>query len=147
MADLFWDIATSYFVLSVVGFVLVCALVVGYFPLLKWFPVVGEYVPVARLIAFLAVALLCLLIGFRIADERAVAAALRSKLEASAIDLEATQQAANEAEAARVELAKQSQADQERIAAYEKALAANPTGNCALSDDDLRWLRSAPTGR
>ena len=33
---------------------LLAALVVGYFPLLKYIPVIGSYVPVARLVAILA---------------------------------------------------------------------------------------------
>lgn len=147
MADLFWDIATSHVALTVIGIALVAALVVGYFPLLKWFPVIGTYVPVARLAAFILLALICFLIGFRISDERAEADALRSKLAAASVDLEATQQAANEAEAARVELAKQSQADQERIAQYETTLKARPADGCALTDDDLRWLRVGPPSR
>ncbi len=65
MVDLFWTVATSYVVLGLVGLILLAALVVGYFPLLKWFPVIGSYVPVARLVSTLAMGLLCLLLGFR----------------------------------------------------------------------------------
>ncbi len=49
---------------------LLAALVVGYFPLLKYFPVIGPYVPEARFIAILMIALMAFLIGYRISDGR-----------------------------------------------------------------------------
>src|SRR4051794_34070513 len=134
MVDFFWDIATSSAALGLVGLVLLAALVVGYFPLLKWLPIVGPYVPVARLVVILTAALLCFLIGFRVADERAEALNLRNKVEAMAIDLEAADEAAKESDKAKAELAKQAQADQERIEKYEAALKARPDGGCVLTD-------------
>ena len=116
MGDLFWDIATSSPVLWFVAAVLGAALIVGYFPLLKWLPMIGQYVPVARLVVILTAALLCFLIGFRVADERAETAALRNKVAAQAIDLEAADEAAKESDKAKAELAEQAKADQERIA-------------------------------
>lgn len=147
MGDIFWDIATSYVMLSAIGAVFVAALVVGYFPLLKWFPVIGQYVPVARLVVLIAAGLLCFLVGFRVSDGRAEAKNLRSIIEANNIDLEAASEAAKEADRAKAELEKQAQADQERIERYEAALKARPDGGCALTDDDLRWLRNDKTGR
>jgi len=41
--DIFWTIATSYPALCFDGVVLLAALVVGYFPLLKYFPVIGPW--------------------------------------------------------------------------------------------------------
>ena len=54
MSDIFWTIATSYTALCFDAVLLLAALVVGYFPLVKYLPVIGPYVPVARLIAILA---------------------------------------------------------------------------------------------
>ena len=70
LVSLFWTVATSYVVLGAVGVVLVAALIVGYFPLLKWFPVIGEYVPVGKLVSLLAMGLLCGLLGVRVTSER-----------------------------------------------------------------------------
>lgn len=147
MSDLFWNIATSGTVLWLIAIILGAALIVGYFPLLKWFPVLGQYVPVARLVVILSAALLCFLIGFRVADNRAEAANLRHKVEALSIDLEAADEAAKESDKAKTELAQKAQADQERIEKYEAALKASPDGGCTLTDDDLRWLRGNGAGR
>lgn len=147
MGDFFWDIATSYPVLGLVAAAFVAALVVGYFPLLKWFPVIGQYVAAARLVVLISAGLLCFLVGFRISDGRAEAKSLRQELAAKQRDLDAAQQAADASDKAKAELAKQAQADQERIEQYEAALKARPDGGCALTDDDLRWLRNDGTGR
>ncbi len=147
LIDFLWSIATSYLVLGIVAAVLAAALIVGYFPLLKWFPVLGDYVPVAKLVSLLAMGLLCGLLGVRIADERAAAANLRSQLTAKTTDLTAAQNAAKQADEAKAEIAKQAQADQERIARYEDALKKRQDGGCALTDDDLRWLREPGSDR
>lgn len=70
IASIFWAIATSYIVLGLVGLILAAALIVGYFPLLKWFPVVGQYVPVGKLVSLLAMGALCGLLGVRVTAER-----------------------------------------------------------------------------
>lgn len=138
LGDFFWDMATSMPVLGGVGLLLGAALVVGYFPLLKWIPAVGQYVAAARLVVIIAAALLCFLVGFRVSDEREEAKSLRNQLAAKSIDLTATQHAAEQADAARAELAKQAQADQERIADYAEALKKRPNAACTLGDGDFR---------
>jgi hypothetical protein len=147
MADLFWSVATSYLVLSSVALVLMAALIVGYFPMLKWFPVIGQYVPVARLAAFVAVAMLCFLVGFRIADEREEAKSLRLELEAKEVDLTAAEDAAKQADEARQQLAEQSKADQERIERYAEQIKKRPNGACTLTDDDFDGVRHSGADR
>lgn len=137
MADLFWDFATSSPVLWIIGLVLAASLIVGYFPLLKWFPTLGQYVPVARLVVIITAALLCFLVGFRLSDEREEARSLRLKLYAQSVDLEAAEDAAKQSDAARAELAKQAQDDQERIADYADQLKKRPNSACTLGPDDL----------
>ena len=142
MTDLLWDIATAPPVLIAVASLLAAALVVGYFPLLRWFPVLGQYVAVARLASYLFLALLTFLLGFRVADNRAEAAALRSKLEAAEVDRDAANQSAERLERDRQELARAAGEDQRRIATYEEALKARPNTACTLTDDDFpRRLR------
>lgn len=137
MGDFFWDIATSSMVLSYIGLILGTALVVGYFPLLKWFPLIGTYVPVARLAVILSAALLCFLVGFRVSDARAEAKALRLQLAAKQIDLDAAQNAAAESDKARNELAEQAKRDQERIDDYAEQLKKRPNGACILDPADF----------
>lgn len=80
MVNLFWAIATSYIVLGIVGAVLIAAIIVGYFPLLKWFPVLGEYVPIGKLVSLLAMGLLCGLLATRMTAERYDAAQAAAKV-------------------------------------------------------------------
>lgn len=137
MADLFWNVATSSPSLWIIGFILAASLIVGYFPLLKWFPVIGQYVPVARLVVILSAALLCFLVGFRLSDEREEARNLKTELAVKQMDLEAAQTAAEEADKARQELAKQAQSDQQRIADYAEQLKKRPDPGCALGPADF----------
>jgi hypothetical protein len=46
---LFWNVATSKLALGLDGFLFLLALVVGYLPLVKYLPVIGPFVPTARL--------------------------------------------------------------------------------------------------
>lgn len=133
----FWDVATSSIVLSMIALLLIAALVVGYFPLLKWFPVLGQYVPVARLASILAAALLSFLFGYKVADDRATTSALRNELAVARIDLAAAHKAADQADAARRELAAQSITDQIRIEKYAEELKKRPNAACTLTDDDF----------
>jgi putative DNA primase/helicase len=82
MSDIFWNIAASYTALCFNAVVLLAALVVGYFPLLKYFPVIGPYVPVARLVAILVMMLMALLVRFRMSGERKTMTNLRPEIEA-----------------------------------------------------------------
>lgn len=147
MSDIFWTIATSYTALCFDAVVLLAALVVGFFPLLKYFPVIGPYVPEARFVALVMIALMAFLIGFRIADERDAMKNLKAEVEAKTVDLDATIDAEKEASAARAELAAQAVADQERITGYEAALKSRKVCDDTLSDDDRRWMRHGPAGR
>lgn len=148
MGDLFWDAVTSYPVLCLIGLMLIASLFVGYMPLLKWFPVIGPYVPAARLIVLIAAGLLFFLVGFRVADGRAEAKALRVKLEAARIDAEAASDAAAQSDDARAEMARQSQSDKERIADYERQLKSRPQCGCTLDDGDFAdGMRSGARSR
>ena len=46
MSDFLWHLATA-----IVLILLLASLVVGWFPLIKWFPVVGDYARTAQLAA------------------------------------------------------------------------------------------------
>lgn len=135
--DILWDIATSWPVLGAIVAVFAASLVVGYFPLLKWFPVVGQYVPVARLVVLLSAALLCFLVGFRVSDDRAEAKSLRLQLEAKQVDIDAANDAARKADAARADLAERAQISEKKVEDYAEQLKRRPNSSCTLTPDDF----------
>lgn len=141
MTDLFWDVATSYPVLGLIGAVFVAALVVGYFPLLKWFPMIGQYVPAARLVVLIAAGLLCFLIGFRVSDGREEAKRLSDSLKFKQLELDTQKETAATAE--RLRKAAEANADNlaKKVQTYEDELAKKPPGGGALDDGDVRSLR------
>lgn len=142
LADLFWDVATSDLALGIDAAVLIAAAAVGWLPLVKYLPVIGPYVPAARLSAVLVALIMVFMLGFRVADERQEAANLRATIEAKNEDIEAASEAARQADAARALLAKQAEADQERIRDYEDELKKRPANSaCVLIPDDFGGLR------
>jgi hypothetical protein len=98
MGNICWDVATSDFSLTIDGLVLLAALAVGFVPFGKYMPVIGPYVPVARLIALLVALLIVFLIGFRVADERQEKRTLRAIVAAQTADVETSAKAASDAE-------------------------------------------------
>jgi hypothetical protein len=94
--DLFWGASTSALALGADGLILLAALCVGFLPFARFLPVVGPYVPAAKLVAVLAAALICFKLGFRIASEREEAKSLRATIAAQRADLDnAAKSAAN----------------------------------------------------
>lgn len=87
------DVATSFLALGLNGALLLVAGVVGWFPLLRYLPGIGSYVPAARLVAALVALLICFLVGFRVADEREEAKNLRATVTALEADLENSRKA------------------------------------------------------
>jgi len=141
MADILWDIATSYAVISFVAFVSVGLFVVGHLPVPS-----SPYAVPARFGAIVAAALLFFLLGFRVADKRAEAAQLTAQLRAKQVDLDAATTAKTLAEKAKDDATVRAEADEKRIGDYEDELrkrtaAAGPTCSCANTDADLWWLR------
>jgi uncharacterized integral membrane protein len=138
MGDLFWDVATSGAVLLAIGAIAIAAFVVAHVPFIRAIPAVAPYAVTASLVQVVAAALLMFLVGFRIADERQEAKTLRNELAAKQEDIEAANDAAKRADAARALLAKQSEQDQERIADYEERLRRRtPNAACTLGPDDF----------
>ena len=142
MADLIWAAATSYLVLGVISAFLLAALVVGYFPLLKWFPVIGPYVRVAKLIAFLLFGVLSFLIATRLADERAEVKRLKTDLAFTRLQLDTQKQTAEQAQKLRDEAEQKAAEANQKVTDYEDRLAKSPSGcGCSFDDDDVNSLR------
>jgi hypothetical protein len=96
IGDIFWTVSTSALALGADGLILAAALVVGFLPFARFLPVVGPYVPAAKVLAVLVAAVICFKLGFRIASEREEAKSLRATIAAQRADLDnAAKSAAN----------------------------------------------------
>lgn len=97
MSALFFDAATSSFALGADGLLLLIAAVVGWIPFGQYMPIIAPYVKAARLVAVLLALLICFLVGFRVADERAEIAALQATIAAQRADLNNAEKARDDA--------------------------------------------------
>lgn len=141
MIDLFWSVATSYLALSIIGTVLLAALVVGHVPLARYLPVIGPYVALAQFVAYPTLALLAFLIGVRIADERAELKQVKLDLAFSQLQLDAQKQSAETADKLRQEAQQQAEQANQKVTEYEERLAKQPAGRgCNFDDGDVRSL-------
>jgi hypothetical protein len=142
MTDLIWSLATSYLTLSIIGIILLASLVVGYFPLAKYLPVIGPYVEAAKLIAFLLFGLLMFLVATRLTDERAEVKRLKTDLAFTQLQLDTQKQTAEQAQKLRDEAEKQAAEANQKVTDYEDRLAKSPSGcGCSFDDDDVNSLR------
>ncbi|UPK31811.1 hypothetical protein IVB18_26130 [Bradyrhizobium sp. 186] len=142
MTWLLWAIATSDLTLMALGLVLVAALVIGFAPLLDRFPVIGAYVPLARLVALLLLFVIGLCVGHRLADESAALAQARTDLAFKDLELDAQKRSADVAAKLRADAeAKAGEADK-KVSDYEAELAKRPENDaCALDGGDVDRLR------
>lgn len=142
MADLFWTVATSYAVLSALAALLLAGLVVGFAPLLRWLPGLAPYVLLARLVAFLTLAALAFLVGFRVADERAEVKQLKADLAFSRLQLDAQKAAADTAARLRAEAESEAATANQKVSDYEERLAGRAREcGCDLDGGDVDSLR------
>lgn len=126
LGDAFWNLATSVPVLGIDGLLLLAAAVIGWFPLLKYAPVIGPYVPTARLVAVLVALVMAFLLGARVMDEREEAKGLRIEVAMKQQDLEAAQHANADALARANEIEGKADAQHAMDQDYIAHLQANP---------------------
>ena len=141
MADILWDIATSWPAIGLVAIAVAGLFIVGHLPMNS------PYAAPAKLLTPVAVALLFFLVGFHVADQRAEAAQLSAQLRAKQLDLDASELARGRAEAAEKEIKARAAADEKRIADYEVELQNRPNAACLLTDADIRWMRNNKANR
>lgn len=141
MASLFWTIATSYTALIIDSVVLLVALVVGYFPLARYLPIVGPYVETAKLLFAVMLFVTGVVIGHRIADESAELARVKTDLAFSKLQLDAQKQSAETAAKLRADAETQAQTANQKVKDYEDRLSKLPAKcGCDFDDDDVRSL-------
>lgn len=147
MGDFFWDVATSFPALGIDGLLLLAAAVVGWFPLLKYLPGIGAYVPAARLVAALVALLMFFLIGFRVADEREAAKLLRAQIAVQRADLENSRKSALDEAKRAGDI--EAMADDQRKRDHDYIISLEAKPGCVLTDRDLVWVPNygAKSGR
>lgn len=146
MSTMFWDVATSDLALTITAIVMVAAFVVSHMPVVRDLPAVKPYAIAAGIVAYLALAWLSLCVGYRISDDHAETARLKTELAWNANQLKQQKATADDAERIAQEKAAEAEELKGKVSDYEKALeaaaAANPQSACALSDDDVARLRA-----
>jgi hypothetical protein len=144
MSEIFWNVTTSGLALGVDGLILAAALVVGFLPFARFLPVVGPYVPAAKVVAVLVAAVICCKLGFRLASEQEEAGRLRA---AQRADLDNAAKSAADATQRASEIEASANALHETDAQYIRSLALRPVPGCLLDDGDIpSGLRKRPAG-
>lgn len=141
IADIFWKVATSNLALGIDALLFVVAFVVGHVPLGKYLPVIGPYVPVARLASTLLALLMVFMLGFRISDERDAAKNLRAELAVKQADLDNAVKSAADATKRATEIEKVTNDRHQEDLAYIESLQNVPA--CLLDDADVSGMRHA----
>ncbi|MGY4333180.1 hypothetical protein ACVWWG_007597 [Bradyrhizobium sp. LB7.2] len=144
VSDLFWDAATSWVVLGVLVLIGVVAFVVAHVPAFaaRIYPPVAAYSKAAALVQVLAWALLCFLIGFRIADERMATRQLKNDLAFKELQIDQAEETAKDAERLKAEADAKAKEAMGQLDDYRKRFGANPDAVCAFTPDDLERLRN-----
>lgn len=147
-ADVFWDIATSYPTLVLIGVVMIALFVIGHLPLIgKLIPAVEPYIAAAAIGSTIAAAALLFLIGFRVADQRDEAASLRRELNFSNLQLESMTATAKDATRLKDEADANRKATSDQLNAWREKYGDNPDAACRYPREFLDWLRNRPGKR
>jgi hypothetical protein len=142
MASFFWAIVTSGLAFWIGGIVLMASAVVGWFPLLRWFPVLGAYVPLARAVFVVMLFLVGVCLGHRLADESAALKQAQQDLAFSRLQLDAQRRSADVADKLRADAEAKVATANQKVIDYEERLSKLPENcGCALDDDDVNSLR------
>jgi hypothetical protein len=144
IADIFWDIATSYPVLCLIALIAVAAFIVAHVPTIvtRFYPPLAAYSKAAALVQIIAWALLMFLIGFRIADERGETRQLKNDLSFKELQISNAEDTAKDAERLKAEAEAQATEAKGQLDDYRKRFGANPDTVCAFTPDEFERLRN-----
>lgn len=141
MASFFWAIVTSDLAFWIGGTILMVSAVVGWFPLLRWFPVLGAYVPLARAVFAVMLFVIGVCLGHRLADESAALKQAKQDLAFSQLQLDAQRQTADTATKLRADAEAKAATANQKVTDYEERLSKLPEScGCAFDDGDVRSL-------
>lgn len=141
LADLFWGFATSGPVLATLAIIVVICVIVTHVPLVRWIPTIDDWLKLAAFVGYLGFALLFLLIGFRLSDERSAAKQLRTELAWSQNQLEQQEATARDAEKLKDEAEAAAKEAKGKLDDFRKNYSERPQASCAFTGDDIRRLR------
>ncbi|MGX1353358.1 hypothetical protein AB7M49_006979 [Bradyrhizobium elkanii] len=144
MSDLFWDIATSGWVLAAIVAVLVAAFIVSHVPsiVVRFWPTVAAYSKAASLVQVIAAALLFFLIGFRVSDERAETRQLKNDLAFTETQIENAKATAKDAERLKAEAEAKADEAKGQLDDFRAHLKTDPPADCGWTDDEFGRLRN-----
>lgn len=144
IADIFWDAATSNVALGLVAAVFVVSFMVSHTPslILRVWPTAYLYSKAAGLVQVAAAALLCFLIGFRVADERAETKQLKNNLAFKEMQIEKAKATAEDAEKLKSEADARAAEAEGKLDEFRTKYGNKPEAVCAFTPDDLEWLRN-----
>jgi hypothetical protein len=108
--------------------------------------VIAPYVALAKVVSIVAPMGLTFLVGFRVSDERAALANLKSQLAAVEQDRGNARKAAADAALRGAAIEANAAVEKESTDAYIRDLESRPNTACALTDDDLRGMRAIRPG-
>jgi hypothetical protein len=144
LGDLLWQIATSNGMLLLIAGLIVIAMLVGHFPVLSKLSALQRYVIPAKLAVYVFLFLVAFLLGFRMADRRAEAKALRAEIAqkddviaSKSFDLNLALEVAETAQKQRDEAAQRAKDAQDETNEYAQRLKARPNAACLLTPDDF----------
>ena len=144
MGDIFWNVSTSALALGVDGLILAGTLVVGFLPFARFLPVVGPYVPAAKVVAVLVAAVICFKLGFRLASEQEEGGRLRATIAAQRADLDSAARSAANANQRAISIEKE--ADAQRKADDETISTLKLAAGCGFEPFPGRVRDNAGTG-
>lgn len=144
MGDLFWDIATSWFVLGGLVLIVAVAFVVAHVPAfaVRIYPPIAAYSKAAALVQVIAASLLFFLIGFRVSDERAEIGQLRNDLAFTERQIENAKATARDAERLKAEAEAKADEAKGQLDDFRAHIKTDPPVDCSWTDDEFGRLRN-----
>lgn len=142
-SDIFWNTATSYPVLALLGVVALVTFIIGHLPLIeRLMPPLAPYIRAAALTSIIATAALLFLVGFRVADQREEAARLQRELNFSNMMLESMEATAKDAQRLREAADAERKETKGQLDVWRSKYGSDPDAACRYPREFLDWLRA-----
>ncbi len=142
-SDIFWNTATSYPVLALLGLVAFATFIIGHLPLIKrLMPPLAPYIRAAALASIITTAALLFLVGFRVADQREDTARLQRELNFTNLMLESMEATAKDAQRLRDRADAERKETKGQLDVWRTKYGNDPDVACRYSREFLDWLRA-----
>jgi reverse gyrase len=148
IATLFWQIATSNLLLTIIALVALAAFVVAHIPLIgRLVPAIEPYIMAAGLVSVVSAAVLCFLIGYRVSDERQAMLHLQAEIQWKDNELEQQKATAEDAERLKKKAEDDAREAKGKLNEFRDKYGDKPEAVCAFTPDDLERLRALRRSR